>query len=180
MAEREFDPCLWSDPTGTLWLFWSQCNDGKHFDGRAGVWETHTANPDAENPAWSAPRRIANGIMMNKPTVLSSGRWLLPTTVWSGVGREWHRELDPERFSNVLAGDDQVVAYRRDAEIAFELHCVVDAAARRRGDLDDDQRVGDLDGLGRQTRPATQLRVRLVDRRGVDPDRKPIGQGFAR
>ncbi|MCC7192628.1 MAG: exo-alpha-sialidase [Phycisphaeraceae bacterium] len=106
-AEREFDSCLWSDPNGTLWLFWSQCNEKKHFDGRAGVWETHTANPDAEKPTWSAPRRIANGIMMNKPTVLSSGRWLLPTSVWSGVGREWHRELDPERFSNVLASDDQ-------------------------------------------------------------------------
>ena len=32
---RAFDPCLWHDPSGRLWLFWAQ-SDG-WFDGRAGV-----------------------------------------------------------------------------------------------------------------------------------------------
>jgi predicted neuraminidase len=43
--------------------------------------------------------------MMNKPTVLSSGEWLLPTAVWR-TDRPDFPELDHERFSNVLASYD--------------------------------------------------------------------------
>lgn len=120
-VEREFDPCLWHDPSGRLWFFWAQVTQEKwaelpqetmEFDGRAGVWEMHTSNSDAANPTWSAPRRIGNGIMINKPTVVSNGRWLLPTAVWARIGREFHPELDAERFSNVLASDDHGQTFR--------------------------------------------------------------------
>lgn len=78
---RTFDPCLWLDPTGRLWFFWAQ--GYSHWDGRSGVWAVTTTEPDAENPAWSAPRRLCDGIMMNKPTVLSTGEWLLPVAIWA-------------------------------------------------------------------------------------------------
>lgn len=77
---RVYDPCLWLDPQRRLWLFWSQSAGMQ--DGRMGVWAVVADNPDDERPAWSAPRRIANGIMMNKPTVLRRGEWLLPTGLW--------------------------------------------------------------------------------------------------
>jgi predicted neuraminidase len=77
---RAFDPCLWLDPNGRLWLFWAQAHTW--WDGRAGVWAISTADPDAENPRWSAPRRLCDGIMMNKPTVLSTGEWVLPAAMW--------------------------------------------------------------------------------------------------
>jgi len=77
---RAFDPCLWLDPTGALWLTWTQ-GAGK-FDGRSGVWEMHARNPGAAKPKWSTPRRIADGVMMNKPTVLRSGEWLFPAAMW--------------------------------------------------------------------------------------------------
>ncbi len=78
---RAFDPCLWHDPEGRLWLFWAQGHS--LWDGKAGVWAIVTKESDRENPTWSRPRRLCDGIMMNKPTVLSSGEWLLPAAIWS-------------------------------------------------------------------------------------------------
>jgi predicted neuraminidase len=77
---RAFDPCLWTDPKGRLWLFWAQAHTW--WDGRAGVWAISTGNPNAAQPKWTAPRRLCDGIMMNKPTVLTTGEWLLPAAVW--------------------------------------------------------------------------------------------------
>jgi len=100
---RAFDPCLWSDPGGHLWLFWAQsCG---RFDGRCGVWAICCNDPRGKAPLWSTPTRMANGIMMNKPTVLSSGEWLMPAAVWN---REPRRpQLDIERKSNVFCSMDQ-------------------------------------------------------------------------
>ncbi|MEO8497858.1 MAG: sialidase family protein, partial [Planctomycetota bacterium] len=67
---------LWTDPLGRLWLIFDQSMD--MFDGRAGVWATVCENPDADEPEWSAPRRIWHGVTLNKPTVLASGEWMLP------------------------------------------------------------------------------------------------------
>ncbi|HLW86665.1 MAG TPA: sialidase family protein [Candidatus Sulfotelmatobacter sp.] len=72
-------PCLWIDPQGRLWLFWSQDYGG--WDGRGGVWAIISDNPDSENPRWSAPRRLADGRAINKPTILTTGEWLLPVAV---------------------------------------------------------------------------------------------------
>lgn len=47
---------FWTDPSGTLWLFFDQSTG--YFDGRAGVWATSCGNPDADAPQWSAPRRL--------------------------------------------------------------------------------------------------------------------------
>lgn len=77
---RAFDPELWIDPDGKLWSFWSQTI--KHDGTIASVWAKTNDNPDDENSQWSEPRRITDGIMMCKPTVLSSGEWLLPASTW--------------------------------------------------------------------------------------------------
>jgi predicted neuraminidase len=82
---RAFDPCLWHDPKGRLWLFWAQGYAG-HTDQRSGVWAVTTLQSDGENPVWSEPLRICDGIMMNKPIVLSSGEWLLPVARWRREG----------------------------------------------------------------------------------------------
>lgn len=75
---RAFDPCLWHDPQGRLWLFWAQ-RGGK---GIPQLFAMNTTDSGAADPMWSAPRRIADGIMMNKPTALTDGTWLLPTALW--------------------------------------------------------------------------------------------------
>ena len=101
---RAYDPCLWIDPNGRLWLFWAQSFE--FFDGRAGVWAIRCDDPDAASPTWSAPQRIANGVMMNKPTVLRDGTWMAPTAVWDYC-EPLAPELDAERFSNLSCSRDQ-------------------------------------------------------------------------
>lgn len=84
---RAFDPEVWIDPGGQLWIFWAQSNDREmtlHTDGvNAGVWALRVKNPDERNPSWSIPVRIEEGIMMCKPMVLSTGEWVLPVSTWS-------------------------------------------------------------------------------------------------
>src|SRR6185295_5704987 len=73
---RAFDPCLWHDPRGRLWLFWAER------DISVQTWAMVTEDSGNENPKWSAPRLIHAGIMLNKPTVPASGAWLLPVATW--------------------------------------------------------------------------------------------------
>lgn len=105
---RCFDETLWIDPQGHLNLFWAQSH--LFFDGRNGVWMSTCENPDAENPIFGTPRRIANGIMLNKPTVTKSGRWLMPCALWTTEfheATEKHPELADEVLANLYASDDQ-------------------------------------------------------------------------
>ncbi len=105
---RCFDPCLWIDPLGRLWMTWNQSRC--YYDGRDGVWTIMTENPDDPEPSWSKPRRIANGVMINKPIVTSKGEWIFPCSLWS---REYeppaedHSELDDEVRANVYISNDQ-------------------------------------------------------------------------
>ena len=101
---RAFDPVLWHDPLGRLWLFWAQSLG--LFDGRVGVWAIRTTDSESDHPVWSAPRRLCHGIMMNKPTVLSTGEWLLPAAVWA-VREPYRPEVSTERYSNAYCSTDQ-------------------------------------------------------------------------
>lgn len=145
---RAFDPCLWLDPNGALWLFWAQ--GAGHFDGRSGVWAISTSNPDAESPSWSPSRRLADGVMMNKPTVLSNGDWLLPAAVWStiphdmdAINKKYYLSLSPAEIeswthdqrdsggSHLLITSDQGKSFQlirgpRIPESHFDEHMVVE------------------------------------------------------
>lgn len=75
-CHRCYDPCLWIDPLNRLWLIWSHAPD-------FGVWAVICENPDADILDWSNPIKIGKDVMMNKPTVLSTGEWLFPIAVWN-------------------------------------------------------------------------------------------------
>ena len=75
---RCYDPCLWIDPLGRLWFTWGVAPEHA-------VWASICDNPDAEELTWSEPKIIGREVMMNKPTVLSSGEWLFPIAVWDLV-----------------------------------------------------------------------------------------------
>ncbi len=100
---------LWTDPLGRLWLIFDQSMD--MFDGRAGVWATICENPDSDDPTWSEPRRIWHGVTLNKPTVLSSGEWMLPISLdqRDGFGpfKGCFPDLDPMRGANVFVSTDE-------------------------------------------------------------------------
>ena len=90
-----------SSDNGNTWSQSLSPKDGKIHDGRAGVWCVFTDDSDNPEPVFSKPRRIANGVMMNKPTVLSIGEWGLHVAVWEYYDPKLE-ELKNERFSNLI------------------------------------------------------------------------------
>ncbi len=77
-GHRTYDPCLWIDPLGRLWLIWA---DAPEHSVRAVICD----DPDAEELSFGEERIIGSelDVMMNRPTVLSSGEWLFPMAVWN-------------------------------------------------------------------------------------------------
>jgi len=73
---RCYDACLWIDPLERLWFTWSYAPDHA-------VYGVVCDDPDAEELKWSEIIKIGKEVMMNKPTVLSTGEWLFPITVWN-------------------------------------------------------------------------------------------------
>ena len=141
-AVRPYDPCLWIAPDGALWLFWGQtaCINragwNPTFDGRCGVWCAVCRDPDAAAPRFGAPRRIANGVMMNKPTVTRDGAWLLPCALWHFLPNA-ALDLPQERYSNVYASYDagesfQLIGRADYADRLIDEHMLVE---RRDGSL---------------------------------------------
>jgi hypothetical protein len=135
---RAYDSNLWTDPLGRLWLCWSQSYE-EVFDGRAGVWFSRCDDPSASRPCWSAPRRLCHGVMLNKPTVLSTGEWLFPAglwapSIWMSAEKPCftrHADLAGERFSNVYVTCDQgeTFALRGRADIperVFDEHMIIE------------------------------------------------------
>jgi predicted neuraminidase len=124
---RAFDPEVWIDPTGKLWIFWAQTIG--HDGTVAGVWAITTINPDAENPKWSAPKRLTNGIMMCKPTVLSNGDWILPASTWrltdnsakvivsTNNGQSWHEKGAVNVPKVSRAFDEHMIVERKDGTL---------------------------------------------------------------
>jgi len=114
---------LWSDPLGRLWLFFDQSLVG--FDGRCGDWYIRCDNPDADQPVWSPPVRLADGCTLCKPTVLANGDWLLPISLWTrdkinpAPFRELYHELDAQRMAHVYQSTDQGKTWTRRGGVAF-------------------------------------------------------------
>lgn len=107
---RAFDPALWCDPLGRLWLFWAQsaARPGCAFDGVAGTWALRCPDPGAETPRWEAPRRIADGVMMNKPIAADGGDWLFPVALWKDLhGGRVPERLRHARHADVVASADR-------------------------------------------------------------------------
>lgn len=76
---RCFDPCVWVDPLNRLWFFWAKYPDD-------GVYAVICDDPDADELCFGEELFIGNNVMMNKPTVLSTGEWVFPVTIWkSGI-----------------------------------------------------------------------------------------------
>jgi predicted neuraminidase len=121
---RAFDPCLWIDPKGRLWAFWTQSIG--NWDGRGGVWSMSTDHPESPAPTWTAPRRLADGVMMNRPTALSSSRWMLAIGGWrnmkinlSGLNTQPRGEMGGEKGSNAYVSTDglRTVKYAGQARV---------------------------------------------------------------
>lgn len=99
---RCFDPCLWIDPLGELWLTWAKCPDD-------GLYASVCRDPDAEELVWGEEFLVGHNVMMNKPIVVKSGEWLFPIAVWNDGIRVLSEEYDTkitEKGSFVYATND--------------------------------------------------------------------------
>lgn len=112
---------FWTDPQGKLWLFFDY--GLAMFDGRIGLWAVSCANPDADHPSWTPPKRIANGSFHNKPLILAEGTWLIPVELYDRDYTKWDRnnvrrgfqafpELDDLRGITILASEDQGASWQ--------------------------------------------------------------------
>ena len=73
---------VWTDPNGKLWLMWSEYPLGLT-QAHSSQWAVSSADADAAQPEWSAPRKLADQQnLLTTPTVLSDGSWILPTGNW--------------------------------------------------------------------------------------------------
>ncbi len=81
---RAFDPAIWMDPLGRLWVFWAQTEadmtpEFYNADGRYGVWAIRTDHPEKGIDAeFTEPFRLCDGVMLGKPIVTQDQRWLFP------------------------------------------------------------------------------------------------------
>jgi len=132
---RAYDPEIWIDPDGKLWVFWAQAmahsgawsliKDGT----RAGVWTITTKNPEKRKPVWSNPRRLTDGVMMCKPVVLSGGEWILPASLWNLAdgsaqivvstdgGKTWHARGAVNVPREVRSFDEHIIVERKDKSL---------------------------------------------------------------
>ena len=122
---------LWTDPIGRLWLFMDQAMT--YYDGRAGNWYAICENPDAKHPIWSEPKYLSFGCTLNKPTVMSTGEWVLPVSLWirrminvamekgwtESPLREAHHELDSIRGAHVYVSTNQGRTWEDRAFVLF-------------------------------------------------------------
>lgn len=123
---RCFDPVLWTDPLGRLWFVWNLMPQNQ-------VWGAICEDPDAENMVWGEEFLIGRGVMMNKPTVLTTGEWLFPIALWKPNYMSAYRDpvtdipdkayavqtVDAGKSFTVLGGAD-VKEKRFDEHMIFE------------------------------------------------------------
>ena len=78
---RCYDPTVWIDPKGRLWYIF---NRGNKDTAQHDVWARICEDPDATPLLFGAEFRVGYegpyAFRMNKPTVLSSGEWIMPVT----------------------------------------------------------------------------------------------------
>lgn len=120
---KGFDPEAWIDPAGRLWIFWS------HTVAKFGVWAITTTEADKAEPEWTAPRRLADGIAMCKPTVLSSGEWILPASLRNAghhtaravvsvdQGRTWIDRGAADVSREEQSADEHMIVERKDGSL---------------------------------------------------------------
>ncbi|MDR1599105.1 MAG: glycoside hydrolase [Oscillospiraceae bacterium] len=138
---RAMDIQLWVDTLGRLWVFWTQTRDSAAKDtlGRNllytdrifGTFAIICGDPDAEHPVFSTPRRLCDGFLRCRPTVLQSGRWIMCPYDWissdrtqgrlayclsDDQGENWVRRYGPARLGETIF-DEQMVAQLLDGRL---------------------------------------------------------------
>jgi len=103
---RCFDPTLWIDPKGRLWYIFNRGNnDTAMHDVHARICD----DPDATPPVFGTEFRVGYegpyAFRMNKPTVLSTGEWIMPVTHATEPIHSWF--AGPKQLQGVGISTDE-------------------------------------------------------------------------
>lgn len=103
---RCFDPTLWLDPQGRLWYLF---NRGAKSTATHDVHARLCQEPDAKRPVFGPEFRVgydaAYAFRMNKPTVLSTGEWVMPVTHAQEPIHDWF--AGPKQLQGVGISTDK-------------------------------------------------------------------------
>ena len=119
---RAYDPTPWIDPKGRLWYIYSRSNltTKEH-----GVYARICNTPDAAEPVFGPEFRVGfdvpHSFRMNKPTVLSTGEWVMPVTHAREPVDTWF--VNASSHQPALQG----VAVSHDEGKTWKLHGAVEA-----------------------------------------------------
>lgn len=130
MQGRCYDQCLWRDPLGRLWFLWSVMPDHA-------VWAAICDDPDAPVLSWGEEFLVGRDVMLNRPTVLSTGAWLFPIAVWAPGVEVCVPTRNPDTGPYAFRTVDQGRTFTRlgcpaVADRSFDEHMIVE---RRDGSL---------------------------------------------
>jgi predicted neuraminidase len=132
---RAYDPEVWINPEGKLWIFWAQAAPTSGTwslvaEGTsAGVWALQINDPETNEPELNSPFRITDGVMMCKPIVLSTGEWVLPVSMWKmekesarmvvspDSGKSWEIRGGASVPENVRSFDEHMIVERKDGSL---------------------------------------------------------------
>ena len=127
---KSMDPRPWVDPDGRLWIIWHITINGvSHLYQNKKAWAITADDAEKENPAWSEPRIITSGIMMNKPAILSNGDWLFAVS---------ERKTGTMNLMKALVSSDQGRTFhvKGELEISYDLRpCEPMIVERKDGSL---------------------------------------------
>jgi predicted neuraminidase len=132
---RAYDPEVWINPEGKLWIFWAQAAPTRGTwslvtEGTlAGVWALKINDPETNEPELNSPFRITDGVMMCKPIVLSTGEWVLPVSIWKmekesarmvvspDSGKSWEIRGGASVPDDVRSFDEHMIVERKDGSL---------------------------------------------------------------
>ncbi|RXK87341.1 sialidase family protein [Filimonas effusa] len=79
---RFFDPLLWRDKNGKIWLFWAKCIN-MPWDGVGGVYATELSWAGGTTVNNGRVQLLSDGVMLNKPIDLIDYNYsFLPISIW--------------------------------------------------------------------------------------------------
>jgi len=148
---KAVDPRPWVDPQGRLWIIFHITTNGvSHIYQDKKAWAITADDAERENPSWSRPRHIADGVMINKPMVFANGDWLFAA--------HDRKSVEMGLLKAVVSEDNgYTFKVRGQVEASHELHAIEPMPVERKdgslwmlirtgnaGDLDTPQGIAEI------------------------------------
>jgi predicted neuraminidase len=123
---KAMDPRPWIDPQGRLWILWHVTINGVSYKYQfKKAWAITADDSESDHPSWSEPRYIADGVMINKPVVLSGGDWLFAAH---------DRKTVETGFLKAVVSEDRGRTFkvRGQIEVSHDMHAIEPMAVERK------------------------------------------------